>query len=274
MDNNPLRQYFRRPSVYIKLPSGGVGYSSDDLVIPESGELPVYPMTAIDEITVRTPDALFNGTAVAELIKSCIPSIKNPWVVTSNDMDAILIGIKAASGNDTLDIDSMCPSCEDISTYGVNLVAILSTLKSGDYASEFSVRDFQVKFRPLTFKELNEVSLKQFELQKLISSIETVEDAEEREKLGFQTLEKVTMVTMELIAASIEYIKTENLMVEEQEFILDFLKNCDRNIYGAIRDHNTKLKSATDIKPLQITCPSCSHEYEQAFTMNPADFFG
>jgi hypothetical protein len=52
MNNNPLRQYFRRPAVYIKLPSGGLGYAKDVLEIPESGDFPVYPMTAIDEITV------------------------------------------------------------------------------------------------------------------------------------------------------------------------------------------------------------------------------
>ena len=69
MNNNPLRQYFRRPAVYISLPSKGEGYSVDELELPETTELPVYPMTAIDEITARTPDALFNGTAVVELIK-------------------------------------------------------------------------------------------------------------------------------------------------------------------------------------------------------------
>lgn len=273
MDNNPLRQYFRRPSVYIKLPSGGFGYSAEDLEIPESGELPVYPMTAIDEITARTPDALFNGTAVTELIKSCIPNIKNPWAVTSNDMDAILIGIKAASGNDTLDIDSMCPSCEEVNSYGVNLIAILANLKSGDYASELDVRDFKIKFRPLTFKELNDAGMGQFELQKTIAGIDDIEDAEQRNALGFQALEKVTILTMELIASSIEYIKTDTLVVQEKEFILDFLKNCDRNIYNTIRDHNAKLKDATEIKPLEIKCPSCQHEYEQSFTLNPADFF-
>jgi hypothetical protein len=273
MDNNPLRQYFRRPSVYIKLPSGGIGYSPDDLMIPESGELPVYPMTAIDEITIRTPDALFNGTAIAELIKSCIPNIKNPWAVTSNDMDAILIGIKAASGSETLDIDSMCPSCEEVSSYGVNLVSTLSTLKSGDYESVMEIKDFHIKFRPLTFKELNEAGLKQFELQKLIKSLNTEPDLDQRDKTGYEIVERVTLLTMELVAASIEYVKTDTIVVKDQEFILDFLKNCDKLIYNAIRDRNAELKSGTELKPLQVTCPSCSHEYEQSFTLNPADFF-
>ena len=70
--NNPLRQYFRRPAVFISLPSGGEGYGPDDIEFEDENnlELPVYPMTAIDEITTKTPDALFNGTATVEIIKS------------------------------------------------------------------------------------------------------------------------------------------------------------------------------------------------------------
>ena len=79
--NNPLRQYFRRPAIYITLPSKGKYYPIGAVEIPEGGEIPVYPMTAIDEITSKTPDALFNGTAIAELIKSCIPAIKDPWAI-------------------------------------------------------------------------------------------------------------------------------------------------------------------------------------------------
>ncbi len=69
MNNNPLKQYFRRPAVYMKLPSAGKDYEPGVIDMPETGELPVYPMTAIDEITTRTPDALFNGTALVELVR-------------------------------------------------------------------------------------------------------------------------------------------------------------------------------------------------------------
>ena len=38
IENNPLKQYFRRPSIYLKLPSKGVGYTADILEMPELGE--------------------------------------------------------------------------------------------------------------------------------------------------------------------------------------------------------------------------------------------
>ena len=273
MNNNPLRQYFRRPAVYIKLPSGGLGYSKDVLEIPESGDFPVYPMTAIDEITARTPDALFNGTAVAELIKSCVPGIKDPWQISSVDLDSILIAIKAASGGENLELDSTCPSCQEMATYQVNLIGILSSLEPGQYDILLEVGDLKIKFKPLTYKEINDGATAQFEVQRIFMNLENVEDQDERNTISHQALENITRVTMELISSAIEYIETPGITVNEKEFIFDFLQHCDRNVYLQIREHNTILKQATEVKPLKMTCSSCEFEYEQAFTLNPADFF-
>ena len=273
MNNNPLKQYFRRPSVYLKLPSGGRGYPEGALNLPETGELAVYPMTAIDEITTKTPDALFNGTAVAELIKSCIPDIIDPWSVTSEDLDSILIAIKAASGGNDFEVTSVCPKCANEGTYGVNLVAVLSTMKAPDYSKPLEVSDLQIKFKALTYKEINQAGMEQIEVQRIFTAIENAKDEQERIKLGEAALKGITDLTMRLLTKAIEYIQTPTATVTEKEYILDFLKNCDKNMYVKIRDFNTELKAQTEIKPLEIKCVECSNEYKQSFTLNPTDFF-
>lgn len=273
MENNPLRQYFRRPAVYLKLPSGGESYEPGVVELPETGELPVYPMTAIDEITARTPDALFNGTAVAELIKSCIPAVKDPWKINSVDLDSILIAIKAASGGENLELDSTCPACQETATYQINLIGILASLKSGDYDKLLEIGDLKVKFKPLSYREMNAGAMGQFEVQRVFMNLEMIEDDEQRNTASHQALEKITYLTMELIANTIEHITTPNATVTEKEFILDFLQHCDRNVYTEIRDYNTMLKLETEIKPLTIECTGCENKYEQPFTLNPADFF-
>lgn len=272
--NNPLKQYFRRPSVYIRLPSEGKEYPPGIINMPENGEIPVYPMTAIDEITTKTPDALFNGTAVIDIIKSCVPNITDPWAINSTDLDAILIGMKAASSGNNMDIDSQCPKCEDISSYGVNLISILSQLKAPDYNKTLDIDDLKIKFKPLTYKQMNQASVGQFEAQKLFANLESLTDDEERTKKTTEALKMITELTMDIVSKTIEYIETPGVRVDNAQFILDFLKNCDKNTYIAIRDYNAELKSMTEIKPLQITCPSCSHEYKQQFTLNASDFFG
>lgn len=273
IENNPLKQYFRRPAIYLALPSGGKNYAPGILNMPETGELPVYPMTAIDEITTKTPDALFNGSAVVEIIKSCVPGILDPWNLSSVDLDAVLIAVKSATGGNDLEITSVCPKCEEESKYGINLVGLLSTLKAGDYDTELLINDLIFKFRPLTFKEMNQASVGQFELQRMFVQIEAITNFDEKSAKTKEALKNITDVTMNILSKAIEYIKTPSAYVDQNDFILDFLRNCDKNVYIQIRDHNAMLKQQTEVRPLKIACVSCQHEYEQQFTLNTSDFF-
>ncbi len=176
MQDNPLKQYFRRPAVYLKLPSGGLGYAPGDIDMPENGELPVYPMTAIDEITSRTPDALFNGNAVVEIIKSCIPAIKNPWAINNIDLDPILVSIRAATHGSVMEIETKCPSCEEESKYDVNLASVLGNFKPGDYTTPLIIDELTIRFRPLNYEEMNKASMIQFEMQKMMQNLLAIED--------------------------------------------------------------------------------------------------
>lgn len=273
MQNNPLRQFFRRPSVYFKLPSGGRNYEPGVLDMPENNELPVYPMTAVDEISVRTPDALFNGNAVVDMIRSCVPNIRDPWRLNSSDLDAILIAIRAASGQPTLDLNTTCPSCKEEFSYGLNLLSVLASLKYGDYNKILEINDLKIKFSPLTYRQMTEVITKQFEVQKKYATTEETDDQELINKKTFQGLKEITELTIDVLSLTIEYIETPEFRVEEKEFIRDFLRNCDGNLYITVRDYNTKLKVDTQIKPLDIKCNSCGHEYKQEYSLNPADFF-
>ena len=274
IQNNPLKQYFRRPSIYLKLPSGGKMYAPGVVNIPESGELAVYPMTAIDEISSKTPDALYNGTAMADIIKSCIPDIKDPWSINSIDLDAVLIAIKSAAGGDDMSISSECPSCKEVAEYGVNLVGILSQLKSADYEKELTINELSIKFRPLSYKEMNEAGTGQMEAQRIFMILEKEENEAVRAEKTQEALKFITDVTMKILSQTITHIRTPNAFVEEKDYILDFLKNCDRESYIAIRDYNANLKAQTEIKPLKIKCIHCQHEYNQQFTLNTSDFFG
>jgi len=271
--NNPLKQYFRRPSIYLKLPSGGVGYPMGTLNKTETGELPVYPMTAIDEITSKTPDALFNGTAIVEIIKSCVPDIRDPWSIPSTDLDAILIAIRSAAQGNEMEIESECPSCKEVANYSINLIGVLQTMKPGDYTKELQISDLFIKFRPLSYREMNQAAMAQFEIQKIFVSMNDLPD-EERTKKTQEAIVKITEITMAVLAQTIEYVKTPTITVTETEFILDFLQNCDKNVYIEVRDYHSKLKDSTQIKPQKIKCVHCQHEYNQSIVINVTDFFG
>jgi len=163
--NNPLKQYFRQPAIYIRLPSKGNFYPPGTLDMPPNGEIPVLPMTAIDEISYRTPDALFNGAAMVDVIQSCVPNIKNAWAIPAVDVDTILVGIRLASHGHDLDSSSQCPECKNDHEFTIDLRVLLDGIQAPDYNTCVRHGDLEFYFRPMTYQDLNANNQLQFEHQ-------------------------------------------------------------------------------------------------------------
>lgn len=272
---NPLKQFFRQPAIYLRLPSAGEHWPEGALAMPPNNELPVYPMTAIDEITYRTPDALFNGQAVVNVIQSCVPAIQNAWHVPATDLNAILTAIRIASYGHDMEIDTICPACETQSEYTLDLRHLLDAIKSGDYHQPLVRGDLTISFAPMDYARQNESSQYQFEQQKNIQNIQNSPDLSDDQKIQAlnNALQQITELTMSALKWSIASIKTPTAIVTEPEFIEEFLKSCDRKLYAAIRDHIIGLREVSEFKPLDIKCSNCNHEYKQTFNLDQTAFF-
>ena len=57
--SNPLQKYFRQPKLHVRLPSGGKYYPPGSLDLPESGEVAIYPLTAKDELLLKSNLKIF-----------------------------------------------------------------------------------------------------------------------------------------------------------------------------------------------------------------------
>ena len=274
MSSNPLAKYFRQPVIYIRLPSQGKFYPTSAIEIPANAEFGVLPMTTLDEVTYRTPDAMFNGAATVSVIQSCVPNIKNAWAVPSMDLDTLMLAIRIASYGHELETDSVCPKCSHEDTYTTDLRSILDSLKAPDYNRRLVVGDIEVVFKPLNYQQMNENSMIQFAQQKSLQVIQLSEEPEEvkLEKMG-EVLKNLTTATVKALAGNIGIVRTPDGAVSNSEHIHEWLKNCDREIFAKLRDFITEIKSAGDIRPLSIKCSSCSHEYEQDLTLDMANFF-
>ena len=97
-----LEQHKRQPKLFIDLPSEGVHY--DDTVCKQVKSMAVFGMSAMDEIMLKTPDALFSGEATYQVMKSCLPDIIDPWQLIGYDIDYILLSIRIATYGEDLDI--------------------------------------------------------------------------------------------------------------------------------------------------------------------------
>jgi hypothetical protein len=276
--NNPLKQYFRQPSIYIKLPSGGGFYPTGAIELTVNSEYPVYPMTAIDEITYRTPDALFNGEAVVTVIQSCVPNIKNAWALPSIDLDTILTAIRIASYGHQMEFETRCPSCTHEEGRTLDLRTVMDMLRAPDYSKSVKQGDIEIFFKPMTYKNLTDNNKAQYEEQRILNQLipdgETPEDIEKARNISYtEVLKKITQITVSALSQSIAMIKTPTAQVTEPEFITEFLSNCDRSLFGQIRDYIIDTKNVAELQPLTIKCTECSFEYKQAVTLNMTDFF-
>jgi hypothetical protein len=274
MSNNPLRQYFRQPAIYIRLPSQGKFYPPGTINMPGTSELPVYPMTAIDEITYRTPDALFNGQATVNVLQSCVPDIKDVWSTPAMDIDTLLIAIRIASYGHDMDFGTKCPKCGHECEHTVDLRGVLDRIRTPDYNTSLKSGDLEIFFRPMTYKNLNDNNAMQYENQKLLQMLpdSEVPDLDKMSALG-AALKRITDITVQALAQSIAVVKTPQALVSEPEYLDELLKNCDRDLFNRIRDHIVELKSQAEMPPMTLVCPECTNEYEQAVTLDMSSFF-
>lgn len=272
---NPLQRFFRQPAIYIRLPSQGRSWPAGSLEVTANGEYPVYPMTAIDEITYQTPDALFNGEAVASVISSCIPHVRDAWAAPAIDLDTMLIAIRIASYGHDMDIDVQCPKCAHEETLTADLRRLMDSMRTPDYSKPLILGDLQIYFRSLNYREITQNALNQFEQQKTMQVI-TDSEAPEQDKIQRLNtmMRQLVEVTVRTLTESIGQIRTPDAQIDDSQFIAEFLTNCDKKMFTQIREHVVGLKEVSEIRPMSVTCSSCSNQYQQTFTLDMSRFFG
>ena len=281
-NTNPLRKYFRQPKVYLKLPSRGKFYTPGAIDIPDSGEIPVYAMTAKDELIIKTPDALLNGEATVEVIKSCIPNIKDPWKMPSIDSDAILIAIRLATYGEKLEITTKVPEVGEEKTFEIDLRMLLDQLITFEFDPFITIDDdMTVEIRPTNYKEFTENALKTFEEQRIFRLVNDTTIPDEQKLSAFATsFRKLTELTIDLVVNSIVCIDTTDGKVTDKKHIRDFFANADRDTFEKILKHLERMRDESKIKPLKVRATpeeieaGAPEEYEIPITFDQSNFFG
>jgi hypothetical protein len=274
---NPLAKHFRQPAIYLRLPSGGKFYPNGALDLSLNGEIPIYPMTIKDEVLLKTPDALMNGSGMADMIRSCCPNIKDVWNIPLVDLDAILIAIRLASYGADMDVSSSCTHCKEDNEHTLDLRAVLDNLTPiKKYSEATDLNGLKFKLKPQTYKDLNRMGLVTFEQEKLIGAITDSELPEEQKKQQFQeAFDRLTALNVESVVSCIESIITEDgTVVSDPEMIAEFLTQTDRKTYDTVKDMVQETVGANSLEPVEFTCGSCKENYKVKVEFNQSSFFG
>jgi hypothetical protein len=273
---NPLTAFFRQPKIYISLPSKGEFYPAGTLEPTENNEFPVYAMTARDELLFKTPDALMNGAATVEVIKSCIPNIKDPWKMPSIDVDAALCAIRIATSGEEMSVDTMCPKCNHGNDRSIDLRILLDNFNKIRFSKRVEIgSELLINLRPMTYDQMSKTAVKTFEHQRIFQIVNDESISEpEKIRLFQESFIKLTDITFEVVANCIESIESSAGNTNDIHHIKEFLKNCDKSVFTTINETIDASKETSTIPTLDTKCDKCEHEYKIELTLDQSDFFG
>lgn len=272
-----LEKYKRQPKVYVDLPSKGDFYDETVLENEQFIQMPVFGMTAMDEIMLKTPDALFSGEATAQVIQSCVPYVKDPWAIVGYDLDYLLIAIRIATYGEELPIDTVCPHCGTSTNSAINLSKLLENFQNYNTTAEFQIGDLTIKLRPLDYKTTTKFNMQQYQLEKTIANLNQVElSNEERDaKIGELLLES-SKLNLLVAVSHIISIEANGEAESNSEVIYEFISENDSEFYNALRKNIKNLTDRWKLPSVEISCSNeeCQKTYSSKLNMDYSSFFG
>jgi len=210
MSENPLSEYFKKPGIYVKLPSEG-NYYDEDIALSSTGEIEILPMSAKDEMHFKSPDALLNGESLIKVIANCVPGIKNPREIPLPDLSVILVGLRIATYGNDMNIYATCPSCENRDELTYDISRLLDNIDDITTNNTISIKDALIYTKPYTLALHTRIAIATFEQSMLTAKLESTsqsdEDAIKQLAAGYA---KITALHFNLLADSITKVELPN----------------------------------------------------------------
>lgn len=272
---NPLLRHFRQPALYISLTSNGKFWADGALELTATGEIPVYPMTAKDEIILKTPDALVNGTSVVQVIQSCCPNIKNAWEMPSIDVDSTLIAIRIASFGPTMSVSAKCPHCEEEHDYEINLQHVRDQVQSPNYDETIVTSDgVTIKLRPLTYNQISKAGSVALAEEKLIQSLNNdgIDDAVKAAEFD-KHLKKMIEVNVDNATACTGAVIADGNVVTDPAYIKEYYQNVESSVLRKIQSKVKEYSDVVSIKPQPTLCTACEKQFNLNIEFDYSRFF-
>lgn len=274
MTANPLHRYYRQPKIYISLPSKG-NYYPQGVFTGTSSNVPIYGMTGVDEIAIKTPDALFSGEATVGLIQSCCPVIHSASQMPVIDLEALLVAIRIATSGNTLHVNHECNACKEHNEYDIDLTKILDHYSGLEFENTIVIsEDLTVYVRPLTYQELSKFSTENFKIQKKLMQIKELGDDEQRAMFD-SIYKEIAELQLTLLLQSIESVRIPEGIVTDPEFIKEWLTNTDKIAHEKIKLGIEKNKAKWEMPEFTVVCadPECQAENKISVTLDYSSFF-
>ncbi len=274
---NPLSRYYRMPGLHVNLPTQGRFMPQGSIEFTMSQEIPIFPMRGADEMLLKNPDALMSGYALEKLIESCAPAIRLPRQVSAPDLDVLLLAIRIVTYGDKMPLATECPKCHQETEFDCDLPTLLTTMKSVVLENTVRLSDEVVVYvRPFTLENTTLISLASFDEARRMQGIEAQKpDSRTRANEMSKAMERIRLMTMEAVAASIMKVVVPGTEVHDPSAIREFFFNIKKPWTDKIEAKVIELNGMGIDKKLHVVCSNkeCAHEWDSEAEFDPASFF-
>ena len=275
MNDNPLSKYFRKPTIYVQIPTGG----KFNPEIPKTvlDEVGILPMTAIDEISMQNPDELLNGEALINIIASCVPAIPDPRNLCNIDAELLYLAIKYATYGKNITHLHTCTECSEQAEYNIDINNVLNRFPEIDAVEPIEFEDLKIYVHPPKLESLTRLALIEVEQQRILTNIKDTAEGDgsemEMAKQFAISFRKVSKQNIDLLISSIDRIETPDMVVTDKDTIMEFMTNIPasvvKTVNARIEDVN---KKPDDLTTFEFSCEKCEHPDKVIFEMNPVNF--
>ena len=276
-----LSAYFRKEELKVSLPSKGSFYPPGSLEMDSNSEVGIFPMTALDELTLKTPDGLLSGESTYKVIKSCVPSIKDPWSMPSIDVDSVLIGIRIASYGENMKVTSIVPVTKTRQDHQINLITLLDSRKELQIDTKVMLGNgVTIVVKPSNYREMQSIRRETFEKQRLSKTITDSDmDPEAKEKEFNKIFEKLTMLNVQTLTDNIDAIITPDGTFSDMGSKQEFVNNVQLQHVNLIRKKVDEINVIGSLPKYTVQSPEedvkkgAPESYEVPVMLDNSDFF-
>ena len=271
---NPLNKYFRKPKIYVTLPTGGI--FNPELKTTLLDEVGVSAMSAIDEISLRNPEALLNGEAIRSVIESCVPTVGDPMKLCNIDIEALFLAIQYATYGNDLTHEHTCENCKEISEYKINVNEILNRFPRIDHIDPILFEDVNIHVRPPTLENVTRMALIDLEQKKIIQNLQKVDDDTPDMDIAskfYTSFKKIATFNVDMLANAISRIESPDAIVTDTMMISEFLQNVPTTVVHELNKAIEQIAAKPkDINKMQFKCEGCGSVDEIYLEINPINF--
>ena len=216
-------------------------------------------MVVLDEITLRTPDALMSGIATEKLIENCCPEITSAAQLLTCDVPALLRQIKIATSGLKMDINFTCPKCSAKDNYEIDLEIAGRSISAKNWFTPLDLGALKVYFSPSTYREFSDFAVADFRFKKQLHQLTQLKSTDGYEEIAMTLLEQQKALTLAFEEKRIEKIIIGRKVINDRTHISEWFNQLEIKTQQLISNYINEANKQCGLTDITITCDECGN---------------